>query len=424
MSVYFCGRRRYLSFSVAGAALTAAFLVLANYVASPQSLWFIYALPPLLCWPVYMYFGRQAGRLQLSLLFAAGLIVYCTAINLLLTPHTFWAINAVYLIVWWPMCLYFSSKRQYKKFSVAGAVWTIAYLAALNLLTTAYPWALYAFLPVVYWPIAMHTEKRIFALRFSIIGAVCALLWYGALNLFLSPDSPWVIFVAYATLWWPLSLIFHGQGKAHWYAALMSAISIAFFAAVNLIYSPGALWAIYPAFALLWWPMTLFFARKHSWFGYSVAGSLLTIAFLAAVNLLTSPAFPWSLFPSLCLPWWPLAVYFAKKRRPFAFAIGGSLLITALLLVVNLVTSPAFLWSLFPSLCVLWWPLSVFFTQKKKPLQFALSGCILAITLFVSVNLLTSPGFLWSVFPAFAALWWPAGVFVYGARSNRPANQS
>ena len=412
VSVYFCSRKQYLAFSITGSSLIIVFLAVTNLVTSPHFLWFIYGIPPVLFWPVGMVFRKQLAKLPFALVFGAVIIGYFTAVNLLLTPHYFWAIHLVYLTIWWPLCLLSRGKGEYKKLSVTGTLITIVYLSLCNLMTSTFPWALFACYPLIWWPISMYSGKRLGSLRLSIIGAVCTTLWYGALNLLLSA-SPWIVFIAYAVLWWPLSVFFYGRGCAHWYAAAMTAISIVFLTAVNLLYSPSALWAFYPSFAILWWPMTLFFARGRKWFGYSLAASLLTIAFLVVTNLITSPGFLWSLFPALGILWWPLSVYFAKRNKPFGFSLAGSALAIVLFVSINLLTSPSFLWSLFPALGILWWPLSVYFAKRNKPFAFSLAGSTLAIVLFVSINLLTSPSFLWSMFPAFAILWWPLGVYFH-----------
>jgi len=83
--------------------------------------------------------------------------------------------------------------------------------------------------------------------------------------------------------------------------------------------------------------------------------------------------------------------------------------------------SPGFLWFIFPALCILWWPAGAFFAQRKSPLAFAVAGSLLVIALVVSVNLITSPSFLWCVFPIFGILWWPAGVLFHGAHRRRLA---
>ena len=115
-------------------------------------------------------------------------------------------------------------------------------------------------------------------------------------------------------------------------------------------------------------PVTLLFARKKAWRSYSVVASLMIIALLAAINLLTSPGFLWFIFPALCILWWPAAAFFAKHRNRLAFSIVGCLLVAALVVSVNLMTSPGFLWCAFPIFGILWWPLGVLFhgTRKRK----------------------------------------------------------
>jgi hypothetical protein len=423
VGVYLCHRKKYMAFSVAGSLLTIAFLAAVNIITSPQTLWFLYAVPPLLCWPVAMHYKNNLILFPVAALLSVLIVAYFVVINLLLTPGRVWAIYPVYLALWWPLGLYFTGRNDYKRLSVAGAVMTIAFLIASNLLETAYPWALYACFPVIWWPLAMYLGKRLRGFKFSIICSVCMLAWYGALNILLAPGSPWVIFIAFGLAWWVLSVNFYGRHCPHIYAIVMSAVSIAFFAAVNIIFSPGALWAIYPAFALLWWPMTRLFAEKKAWRGYPLAAGALTITFLVAVNIITSPSFPWSAFPILGLLWWPLAVGLAGRRKTLAFSVCGALLAIATLVAINLITSPSFLWSVFVALAVLWWPSAVFFTKKKGAFGFSLTGSLLVIALLAAINLMTSPSFPWFIFAVFAVLWWPLSVYFYHVRRRRLSDQ-
>ncbi len=417
IGVFLCLRKHYLAFALAGSLTTLAFLAAVNIITTPQSLWFFYALPPLLCFPAGVYL-RNKMSICIAVLFSLILIAYFPVINLVFTPGRFWAIYPIFATLWWPLHLFF--KNDYRKFSVAGALLTIMFFIASNMLETSYPWALYACFPVTLWPVAMYVGKQRGAFKFSIFASLSVILWYGALNIFLEPSSPWVLFVAFAVLWWPLSIYFYGRHCPHQYAIVMSAISIAFFTAVNMIYSPGAIWAFYPVFGLLWWPVTLIFARSKKWLGYAITASFMTIAFLAAVNLITSPSFPWSVFPSLCLLWWPLAMLMRGKALPFSLA--GSLLVITTLLTINLITSTGFLWSLFPSLCVLWWPAGVYFGQKKSAFGLSVAGSLLATALTVAINLMTSPSFLWSIFVVFGVLWWPLSVYFHGVHAKRLAS--
>ncbi len=410
IGVALCRAKHYFAFAAAGSLLTMAFLAAVNMLASPGHLRFLYTVPPLLFFPAGVYFKDKMQSLAVALSFSVIIIAYYAVINIMLTPGHVWAIYPIYLTLWWPVSLYFTSKGQYKAFSVAGAVMTIAFFIASNLLETAFPWALFACFPVLWWPVAMYFGKKMGGLKFSIFCSICTLLWYGALNIFIAPGSPWVMFVAFALAWWVLSVFFYGRQRPHVYAAVMSVISIAFFIAVNAIYSPGAIWAFYPAFAILWWPVTLLFAKYHAWRGYAFTASAMTIGFLAAVNVITSPSYPWSVFPALGILWWPLATCFKGRHKPFGFSIAAVILIAATLAAVNLITSPGILWCVFTVPALLWWPLAAGFAGKHKPFGFAILGALLAIGTLVAINLITSPSFLWSVFAALGILWWPAAV--------------
>ncbi len=424
IGVFLCRRRMYAAFALAGSLITIAFLAAMNMLLFPSTLWFLYAVAPLLCWPAAVFLKKSMLSMPLAALVMSALIIaYFTAVNLLLTPGRFWAIYPIYAVLWWPLGLYFTGRGYHKGFSVAGSVLTIAFLIASNLLETAYPWALYACYPFVWWPIATFFGKKLGGLKFSIICSACTLAYYGALNILLAPAVPWVMFVAYGLLWWVLSAGFYGRRRPLAYSAVMSAASIAFFIAVNAIFSPGTLWAIYPVFALLWWPMTLLFAGKKAWRGYSLAAGALTVAFLAAVNYITSPSYPWSVFPILGILWWPLCVCFAGKHKPFVFSVCGALLAMATLVTINLVTSSSFLWSVFTSLAILWWPAAVYFANKKSAFGFSVAGSLLTVALLASINAMTSPGFPWSVFGVFAVLWWPLSVYFHVVRRRRLAEQ-
>ncbi len=408
LGVVLCSKKHYFAFALSGSLLTLVFLAAVNLIVTPGYLWFLYTVPLLLCFPAGVYLKNKMVSIPVAVLFSVLLILYFTVVNLLLTPGEFWAIYLIYASLWWPLSILFKDKA--KPFSVVGALMTIALFIISNLLNPSYPWALYACFPVIFWPIAMYAGKRLGGFKFSVIASAIVIAYYGALNILLEPMSPWVIFVVFAVLWWPLSVYFYGHHCPHKYAAVMSTLTIVFLAAVNAIYSPGALWAHYPSFAILWWPMTLCFAKNRKWFAYSVVAALLSIVFFAVVNVTTSPGYPWSVFPSLGILWWPLTAGFAGKRKPLAFAVAGAVLVVGTLLTVNLITSSGFLWSLFPSFGVLWWPLAAGFAGKRKPLAFSVAGTVLVIALLLTINLITSPGFLWSLFPSFGVLWWPAAV--------------
>lgn len=366
IGVYFGGRKKPLALAVAGSLMTIAFLAIANLATSPQVLWFLYAILPLLCWPFSVALKDRMLKLPLTLLFSFVIIAYYTVINLLVSPGYFWALYPIYATLWWPLSRYCSDRNAFRGLSVAGTLLTVAFLLAANALNPQYPWAIYAIFPVLWWPLAMFLGPRMGALGFSVLAALCTIAYYSGCNMLLTPAVPWSMFVAYAVLWWPLSVFYAGRRQPLGYALVMTTLSALLFAATNAMFSPGAQWALYPIFAMVWWPVAVFFGKRHDALGFAVIGALLLIAFLGAVNMMTSAAFPWSVFPSLCVLWWPVSVYFARHRSAFGYAVGGTLLGSALFIAINLLTSPAFLWCVFPTFALLWWPMSVGFFSKKK----------------------------------------------------------
>lgn len=48
------------------------------------------------------------------------------------------------------------------------------------------------------------------------------------------------------------------------YSIWVSILIIALFVFINMYYSPNHIWFIYPTFAVLWWPLTMYFAWLRS----------------------------------------------------------------------------------------------------------------------------------------------------------------
>ncbi|MBN1777267.1 MAG: hypothetical protein JW811_04015 [Clostridiales bacterium] len=201
-------------------------------------------------------------------------------------------------------------------------------------------------------------------------------------------------------------------------ALVYSAMIIATVVTVNLLTSPGFLWFVFPVFGLLWWPLSVYFAGKKKPFAYAVCGAALLCGLFLVTYLLTSPgAHPWFIYPMLGVVWWPLSVYFTGKKKPLPFALLGFAVIAALFVLLWVLTGTGtHPWFVYPILGVFWWPLSVW-GAKKGARAFAVAGGLYTILMLLAVNLVTSPAFWWWVYPAFFALWWPASVLL-GKRAN------
>ncbi len=188
---------------------------------------------------------------------------------------------------------------------------------------------------------------------------------------------------------------------------------IAMVITVNLLTSPGFLWCIFPVFGVLWWPLSVYFAGKRQPFAYSLCGTALLIGLFVATYLVASPgAHPWFLYPLFGVVWWPISVYFASKKQPLLFSVIGFVLLAALFVGLYLLVSPhAHPWYLYPLLGAFWWPLSVW-GAKKGARAFSVAGGLTVILSLLVLNLVTSPGFWWWVYPAFFTLWWPVSVLL------------
>ena len=105
-----------------------------------------------------------------------------------------------------------------------------------------------------------------------------------------------------------------GAKKYKLFSVVASLYTIAFFLVVNLVSSPKAIWFIYPAFAVLWWPMSHIICGAKKYKLYSVVASLYFIAFLALVNYITSPGYIWFYYPAYAALWWPMSMFLLKKK--------------------------------------------------------------------------------------------------------------
>jgi hypothetical protein len=349
------------------AAIGIAGLAALNFFFSPGYIWFYYAAFVLLWWPLAAFLVPHRSPVAFSLAGSAMTAVFLAAVNLQNSPGHPWFLWTVYPLAWWPVSVYFSTRRQFKGLAVAGCVLTVAYFVALNLVfSPSCPWYLYACWPVLWWPVVMYLGRKAGTLTFACICSALTIAYYAALNVFLSPGFPWAICPAFAILWWPISMVFARKKQWLGYSIAAATLSALFFVALNLAASPGVHWAFYPIFAVLWWPMTMLFAKHKAWFGYSIAASALTFAFLLAINLLYSPGVLWVIFPLFALLWWPMSLFFARRGGWFGYSVAGTLLISALLAATNWMFSPAALWAVYPIFGVIWWPLAMYFFRYRK----------------------------------------------------------
>ena len=204
---------------------------------------------------------------------------------------------------------------QRTAFAAAVAAMSTLFFVIVNFMfSPGYLWFYYPVFAVLWFPLAaLFLPRRPTA--FALAGSALSAGFLVAVNLQNSPGHPWFLYACWPLVWWPIIMALGKKAGTLWFAALCAGLTIAWYAALNIFVSPGYPWALCPAFAVVWWPMTLFFARRRRWFGYSVAGTVLMAVFFAALNLVSSPAVPWAVFPVFAALWWPLSVYFFQYKR-------------------------------------------------------------------------------------------------------------
>lgn len=305
-----------------------------------------------------------------SMLGSIMTIVFFYIINCLYSFNHIWFIYPAFCILWWPISLFYNAQKRYKEYSIVSSVLIIAFLIATNYTTSSsYPWFLYAIFPVIWWPISMLIGRKAGTIAYALFVSFCTIAYYALLNYLLYPHYAWAIYPAFAILWWPLSLYYARKKQFLNFSLIGSLFIILFFGIVNLISTPNTLWAIYPAFAILWWPISLYYGEKKEFSKFSFAGSFLTILFFILVNHITTPHTPWAIYPSLAVLWWPLTMYFVKRKDFYSFSIAASMLMILFFIIVNVITTPNRMWAVYPSFGIIWWPLCMHYKKSKDKLN-------------------------------------------------------
>lgn len=303
-----------ISFSLFLIGISALF----NFVITPSYIWFYQVAFALLWWPMIEIVRPRSNPFGFALAGSIITALFLGTVNILHTPDHLWSVYALYPLAWWPISISINKRRKLKSLSLVVSIITICYLVATNLLfSPMHPWFLYACYPIIWWPIVMFLNRRAGTIQFANICTFITIAYYTALNILVSPGFPWVICIAFVLLWWPISMHFAKVKKWVVYSLVGGMLVTAFMVILNHVSSPNVTWAIYPIFVVTWWPMTMIFQRKHFWFGYSIAGTLLFSSFIALVNYITSPDVIWAIYPIFAILWWPLSVYFFgyKKKK-------------------------------------------------------------------------------------------------------------
>jgi hypothetical protein len=208
------------------------------------------------------------------------------------------------------------------------------------------------------------------------------------------------------------------KNNAFGFAAAGSLLIIAFLVIVNLLTSPGTLWFVYPAFCVLWWPVSILFLSSGRIKAFSVTGGIMVLAFLALINYLFSPAVPWVLCTVFPAVWWPVTSFLGRRAGSISFAVVSVLVALLYYGWLNLAVFAGHPWLLYVAYALLWWPMTLFFVRRRMLTAYAVAGALLTIVFFIAVNVVTTPSVIWCVYPIFAVLWWPLSLYFFRFKMN------
>jgi hypothetical protein len=211
------------------------------------------------------YFRYKNKRLRTFLSSAAISAIFIPAIIILTNIRADWVLAAAFFAVSTQSCIYFATKGQFKALTRLSSISVSIILVYNYILSQTY--------------------------------------------------HPWILYPAFPLVWLFLMTFFTKQTKTFWFALFSASTGILYYGILNFLLTPNTFWFIYPSFALIWWPLAVFYTKTKKPLLFSLPASLLTMALFVGINLLTSPKVLWSIFPIFALAWWPMSVYFIKRKR-------------------------------------------------------------------------------------------------------------
>ena len=248
-----------IGFSLVGSLITILFFAFINISTGGSFPWFIFPSLAIICWPITLLIGSKRNKL-LSIVGSIALITSLIIVNYLTTPTYIWFYYPLFLILWWPLSVFFARQNTFKLYSVIGALFIISFLTLDNIFNSPYiPWALLTYFPILMWPVGVLLRRHLGKLGTAMFICLTGIIYYAILNLYVFIGFPWVIFPAYALLWWPLAVAFAKRGSLLIFSVTGSLLSAALFIAVNFFTTPHSIWAVYPIFALIWWPLSTYY---------------------------------------------------------------------------------------------------------------------------------------------------------------------
>lgn len=204
---------------------------------------------------------------------------------------------------------------------------------------------------------------------FAWLGSILSILFFLIVNFLTSPNYLWFLYPSFLILFWPLSITSIRNKNYRVHSIFSSLLLIMMLIIINYTHSPEHPWFLYACYPIIWWPLLLIAENRRGAFSFALLGATITIVYYSILNILLSPQYPWVIYPAFVVLWWPLSIFHTKKREYFKFSISSSALIIIFFITVNIVSSPHTIWAVYPIFAVLWWPLSMYYYTYKKKLM-------------------------------------------------------
>jgi len=260
MNKYHENDRRYvISFSLVGSLIVIAFLFITNYLTSWSYPWFVYPSIAVIWWPIAVFFGAKYGK-TLAVIGGLTIISLSIVINYIYSPSYIWFFYPAFAVIWWPLSVFLMKPGTAKPYSVIGSLIILAFFAVDNFMNSpSYPWVLFTVYPVLLWPAFVFLGRKVRGLPVALGLSTVGIVYYILLNILISPGFPWAIFPVYVLLWWPLGAALARSRHIMLFSVSGTLLSTAFFISLNVIATPQTIWAVYPIFALIWWPLAIYY---------------------------------------------------------------------------------------------------------------------------------------------------------------------
>lgn len=202
-----------VGFVVAGSIMTIIFLVVINFLTSTEQLWFIYPGYILLLLQFCLIFLLKKQIKLTSIIASIGIMLFLIIINWLNTPDVPWVLYPLAPLVIGPVLVWLGEATKTMSVAICGSGSIILYYVLLNLyLSPSYPWAIFPAFVVLWWPLMLYHFKRGSYFQLSVHGSLLLSLFFIVVNV-ISSNNIWTVYPIFAVLWWPLSMYYFWERK-------------------------------------------------------------------------------------------------------------------------------------------------------------------------------------------------------------------